>query len=136
MPRQRRTEDQIASSFRDLERRRLRALVDRDVALARELHASDYQLVPPSGRAISGADYLGAIEHGELVYDVFEPVSEIAVRAYRDAAVVRYQVRITAHGDGWRDEGIFWHTDLYEFRNGRWQAAWSQATRIKAEPGV
>ena len=26
--------------------------------------------------------------------------------------------------------GLFWHTDIYERRNERWQAVWSWATRI------
>jgi hypothetical protein len=25
----------------------------------------------------------------------------------------------------------FWHTDVYEKRNGRWQVVWSQATLIQ-----
>ena len=28
------------------------------------------------------------------------------------------------------DSGMFWHTDVYEIRDGRWQAVWSQATQI------
>lgn len=26
-----------------------------------------------------------------------------------------------------------WHTDCYEWRNGRWQAVWSQATAISPQ---
>ena len=34
-----------------------------------------------------------------------------------------------------RDRDRFWHTELYEVREGRWQAVWSQATRIQtADP--
>ena len=29
-------------------------------------------------------------------------------------------------------ERRFWHTDIYELRDGRWQVVWSQATRIPA----
>jgi hypothetical protein len=60
-----------------------------------------------------------------------EPESEIAVRCYGEAAVVRYRVRIeVGFGEG-QDADAFWHTDLYELRDGRWQAVWSQATRIR-----
>ena len=30
------------------------------------------------------------------------------------------------------DSDRFWHTDMYDLRDGRWQAVWSQATRIRA----
>jgi len=115
--------------LRDLERRRLRALVEPDLDVARGLMSSDYQLIPPGGRPISGAEYLDQIERRELVYEVFEPSGDVAVRVYRDAAVVRYLARIAVHGEGWRDEGLFWHTDIYEHRDGNWLAVWSQATQ-------
>ena len=30
------------------------------------------------------------------------------------------------------DRDRFWHTDVYELRDDRWQAVWSQATRIRS----
>jgi len=125
-----------ADLMRDLEGRRLRSLVEPNIELARRLHADDYELIPPGGGRISGADYLGAIERGAFIYDIFEPVSEIRVRPYADAASLRYQARIEARGGVWRDEGLFWHTDLYEIRDSRWQAVWSQATRVRTDPGA
>lgn len=115
---------------RDMERRRLRTLIEADIDAASLLHAADYQLVPPGGAAVSKDEYLGMIGRGEFVYDVFEPAGDIAVRAWGDVIVVRYCARIEAHWRGGRDQGLFWHTDIYERRDGRWQAVWSQATRI------
>jgi hypothetical protein len=50
-----------------------------------------------------------------------------------DVAVIRYraQLRISVKGLLNAPSGRFWHVDLYEKRNGRWQAAWSQATQIQ-----
>lgn len=112
-----------------LERRRLQSLVARNLEAARSLHATDYELIPPGGTPITGHDYLGLIERGEMVYDVFEAASDLTVRPYGGGAVIRYLARISVRGNGWRDDGLFWHTDVYEWRNGRWQAVWSQATR-------
>ena len=117
-----------ADDLRALERRRTNALVERDMGLARSLHAPDYELVTPGGSAIAGRDYLADIESGELTYHVFEPASEIAVRIVGDAAAVRYQARIVIDFPGGSDDCLVWHTDLYERRDGRWQATWSQAT--------
>lgn len=122
---------QLADLIRATERERLRSLVARDLDVARSLHADNYQLITPGGATLSKQDYLGQIESGALDYRVFEPESEMAVRCYGHAAVVRYRVRIEVGFGDQRDADQFWHTDLYELRDGRWQAVWSQATRIR-----
>ena len=127
-------ERETAELLRDLERRRLRSLVDGDMETARRHHADDYELVPPGGTRLSGADYLGGIERGDLTYEVFEPATDIRVRLTEGAAILRYQARIRIHGRDWKDEGIFWHTDYYELHDGDWRAVWSQATETTPEP--
>jgi hypothetical protein len=118
-----------AESLPDTERRRLRALVTADMAAAAPLHAEDYQLITPNGAALTKDEYLGAVASGELGYQTFEPVSEIAVLDGADLVVLRYQARIS-FDDG---PGILcWHTDCYRLRDETWQAVWSQATRIAA----
>ena len=121
----------LADLIRETERERLRSLVAPDLDVARSLHADDYQLITPSGATLSRDEYLGDIASGALDYSVFEPESEIAVRFYGNAAIVRYRVRIDVRFGDQRDAAVFWHTDLYELRDGRWQAVWSQATRIR-----
>jgi ketosteroid isomerase-like protein len=116
----------------DVERRRLRALVAKDLDAAMPLHADDYQLVTPGGGTLSKQDYLEGIRSGLLDYRVFEPDGEIAARVVGDAGIVRYRVRIEIVVDGSLDTGTMWHTDYYERREGRWQVVWSHATRIRA----
>ena len=115
----------------DIERRRLAALVALDMDLARSLHADDYELITPGGGVLSKEDYLGDLESGEMRYEVFEPVSAIRARVVGGTGVVRYQVQIRVRFGDDVDSGMFWHTDYYEQRNGRWQAVWSHATRIR-----
>jgi hypothetical protein len=99
--------------------------------VADSLHADDFQLINPFGGVLSKQDYLGGLESGFLDYVTFQPLSDIEVRMYADAAAVRYQSELEIRfGDGGGDNGQFWHTDLYELRDDRWQAVWSQATRI------
>ena len=122
----------LAELLRETERRRLRALVDRDLGTAEGLHADDYQLITPGGGAIDKRGYLDGVASGELDYIVFEPASEIAVRLLGvSAAALRYQARIEMDLGDRVDSDRFWHTDMYELRDGRWQATWSQATRIR-----
>ena len=120
-----------AELLRATERERLRALVAADLATADRLHADDFQLINPGGGVLSKQQYLGGIASGALNYRVFEPDSEIAVRLYGEAALIRYRSRLHMSRDG--AEGAlrqYWHTDAYERRDGRWQVVWSQATAI------
>ena len=120
-----------ATLLPDLERRRLRALAAGDTDTAAPLHADDYQLITPSGAALTKDDYLSDVRSGRLPYRVFEPIGDIAVLGDAPVAVLRYQARIS-----FEDEPGFtvWHTDCYRLRDGRWQVVWSQATQIGA-PG-
>ncbi len=120
-----------ADILRATERERLRALVAADVAQARQLHADDFQLINPLGGVLTKEQYLGGIGSGQLNYLFWEP-DAIAVRLYGDAAVIRYQSQLEIVVQGRHIPGQrYWHTDLYERREGQWQVVWSQATGIQ-----
>lgn len=122
--------------LRAIERRRLRSLVDADIATAMSLHADDYELITPGGQTLSKDAYLGGVAAGELRYAVFEPASTIRVRTDGGTAILRYQVDIEIGFGDEREAGRYWHTDYYELRDGRWQAVWSHATRTRStQPG-
>lgn len=116
--------------LRETERARLRALVDGDLERASELHASDFQLITPIGAALSRDQYIGAIASGQIRYVTWDP-GEIAVRTYGAAAVIRYRAHLevvfSGHSVPLSD---YWHTDIYEQRDGQWVVVWSQATNI------
>ena len=118
-----------ADQLRSIERSRLRALSAPDLDLAGRLHAAQYELITPAGTALSKEQYLGSIATGGLVYRVFEPVSDIAVRGGAGWALLRYQARITLDEGEHAADFVCWHLDSYELIDGRWQAVWSQATK-------
>ena len=120
-----------ADLLRATERQRLRALVLADMERADQLHAEDFQLITPSGSALSKEQYLGRIASGEFDYLVWDPAS-IEVRLHGDVAVLRYrsELKITVRGQE-SPLGHYWHTDSYEKHDGRWQVVWSQATEIR-----
>jgi hypothetical protein len=124
-----------AEQVREIERTRLRALIDADMDVVEQLHAEDFRLVPPPGFPLSREEYLAAVAAGDLDYLVFEPISEIDVRLYGQAAVVTYEstIDIVAAGLG-RFTHDAWHTYVYEKRQGRWQAVWEQATAVGGFP--
>ena len=116
--------------IREIEHERLHALLEANMEVARQLHADDFQLINPGGQSFSKEQYLSAISSGDLDYLVWEP-GPTEVRLYDQAAIIRYQAQLEClfHGRKVPRER-YWHTDLYEKRNGRWQVVWSQATRI------
>ena len=126
--------DDEAVDVTGLERRRLRALVEGDLATAGELHAEDYELVSPGGDRWSKTTYLEAIRSGLVDYLVFEPESDVQVLDLTEAVALRYVARIDVRSsDGWHDRGRFLHTDIWRRRDGHWQAVWSQATQMPDE---
>lgn len=117
----------------ELERSRLRALVERDMVVAERIHAADYQLITPGGHTHTKVTYLGDVASRRLEYLVFEPTSPIAVRATNDLIVLRYVARIRLSvEDAEEVELTAWHTDHYEKRDGTWALVWSQATETAA----
>ena len=124
-----------AERLREAELTRLRALVEADVAVAAPLLADDFRLINPAGFPLTREEYLAAIAAGDIDYLVFEPISEIDVRLYGQAAVVIYQskIDIVVAGLG-RFTHEAWHTYLYEKRAGHWQVVWEQATAIGGFP--
>lgn len=122
---------QEAEILRETERARLRALVSADVALARQFHAPDFQLITPIGVSLSRDEYLGAIAAGRIKYLAWEP-ADIAVRLYEGSAVIRYRAQLEVVFDGHNvPRSDYWHTDAYEYRDNRWMVVWSQATAIR-----
>jgi hypothetical protein len=134
------TSEDICQALRQLEARRIQAILARDMPLLWQLHAPDYQLITPSGRTFSRERYLGNIESKTLRYLRWE-AGDMAVRTSAQMAIVRYQVTLELDSENGIDKGtgkgsgtpfLCWHTDSYELRDGAWQAVWSQATAIKS----
>ncbi len=123
--------DDFGDTLRQLEARRIQAILARDTPLLWQLHAPDYQLITPSGRTFSRERYLGDIESNTLRYLRWE-AGEMAVRASAQIAIIRYQVTLELDGGSGSGTPILcWHTDSYELRDGAWQTVWSQATAVK-----
>jgi hypothetical protein len=123
--------DSVHEEIRQIERERLRSLVDADLVAARRLHAEDFQLITPVGAALSKAEYLEVIESRQLIYRAWE-ADEIIVRLHGDAAMIRYKdIRFDVDLQGQPNHrGPMYHTNLYERRDGQWQAVWSQASGV------
>lgn len=116
----------LADTLRAIERSRIQALVDRDMAVLQRLHTPEYQLITPAGRTFTGERYLAAIE-AEPFYAGWD-AGVIDVRVSAPMAVLRYRALISFPSGKTVD---CWHTDHYELRDAQWQVVWSQATEIR-----
>jgi Domain of unknown function (DUF4440) len=112
----------IAAVVRATERQRLRALLAHDFGTTQKLHADDFELINPLGEVVSREQFIDS--GAAFAYTEWKPISPIRVRVYGEAAVIRYESELEIHGT----RGHYWHTDLYEKRDGRWQIVWSQTT--------
>jgi hypothetical protein len=126
------TEATLEEELGDIERRRLRCLVERRVEEADALHAPDFQLVHPSGGVWSKEEYLGGIASGRIEYRRFEAMSTIDVMVDNSLAVLRYRSAIDVAVQG-QEAGPLqcWHLDCYRRDDdGSWRVRWSQATSV------
>ena len=99
---------------------------------AAALHADDFQLVTPSGRALSKDEYLEAVRTHDIIDYATWEAGEIGVRLFGDAAALRYSAEMSFIVDEVpTPRRRTWHMDLYERRESRWQVVWSQATEVR-----
>jgi Domain of unknown function (DUF4440) len=121
--------------LRRIEKKRLQALVDANVAVAGRLTANDYELINPLGEVLTRNDLLGAVGAGALDFVSDTITSRIRVRLHRDAAALRYRhtISVALGGVGHLTHPA-WTTALYERRNGHWQIVWEQTGAIGPVP--
>lgn len=126
-------EQDVVKAWDDLNR--ARAIQDR-VALERTL-AEEFLFIDPEGQIHSRAEYLGlAMQDESSITTIYG--EEHRVRIYGDTAVLTGRVivnRLESLGKEAPDPPIR-VTAVFVMRDGRWQAATLQATRIGPSPKV
>jgi hypothetical protein len=123
-----------ADRLRAIETARLQALVDGDATAAGRSLAADYQLINPAGVALSRDEFLGGVAAGFPDFLALEPTGRIEVRQSGDSATLRYPTSFDLVVGGTRLTHAGWTTQLYERRDGHWQAVWGQSTAIPNRP--
>ena len=121
--------------LRETEQRRLKALVDADVAVAGSLIAGDFELINPLGDVLTREDVLGAVGSGGLDFLSDTVTSPIKVRLHGSTAALRYRhtIDVALAGVGHLTHPA-WSTAVYERRQGKWQIVWEQTGAIGPLP--
>jgi hypothetical protein len=120
-----------ASVLRQLERQRLQAQVDGDVATVDKLLAPDFTQVAPDGSLLSRTDALDNLATGNIDFTAIDVLGDITVHDYVDAAVLIYRTRmsLTVQGAGHLTHDA-WDTVVYEQHDGHWQVRSEQTTGV------
>lgn len=121
-------------NFIELERRRLRAIVDADHDVLEELHHPEFVLCNPRGEVWDRRTYLEGLRGGHVKYTRFEALGDIDVQTSDSITVLRYRSAIEVMTPAGPGNLQCWHLDVYVLdENGAWRCKWSQATEISSQ---
>jgi hypothetical protein len=112
----------------DLERERLRAMIDADAVALDTILSDDLTYIHTSTREDSKKSLIKSLESGSLSYESID-TEGVKVRIYGDAAVVTGSAAIKVSSGGRLLEFSILFTDVYAQREGRWRMVAWQSTR-------
>jgi ketosteroid isomerase-like protein len=113
----------------DLDRKRMTAMAEKDVATLRSVLADDLIYTHSSARLDTKQSLIGAMESGATVYTAVEP-SEVKAQDLGDAVVLTGVAAISVNSGGKPNSFKVRFTDVYAKRGGQWQMVTWQSTRL------
>jgi Domain of unknown function (DUF4440) len=113
----------------DLDRKRMQAMAQKDVAILNDLLADDLIYTHSSARIDTKQSLIGNMQSGATVYNSVEP-SDVKAQDLGSAVVLTgvAQFRVTSGGKPIAFGARF--TDVYANRGGKWQMVTWQSTRL------
>ena len=113
----------------DLDKKRMAAMAQKDVATLNALLADDLIYTHSSARLDTKQTLIGNMESGATVYTAVEP-SDVMAQDLGDAVVLTGSCRISVMSGGRPNSFGVRFTDVYANRGGRWQMVTWQSTRL------
>jgi ketosteroid isomerase-like protein len=113
----------------ELDRKRMTAMAEKDVATLRSLLADDLIYTHSSARLDTKQSLIGAMESGATVYTGVEP-SEVKAQDLGDAVVLTGIAAIKVTSNGKPNAVRVRFTVFYARRAGQWQMVAWQSTRL------
>ncbi|MBN8930284.1 MAG: nuclear transport factor 2 family protein [Rhodospirillales bacterium] len=118
-----------AQAVMDLDRQRMRAMGEKDVATLRRLIADDLIYVHSSARIDTKGSLIGAMESGATVYTSVEP-SDVTAQDLGESVVLTGVAAISVTSGGKPMSFRVRFMDVYARRSGDWQMVAWQSTRL------
>jgi ketosteroid isomerase-like protein len=113
----------------DLDRKRMTAMAEKDIATLNELIADDLVYTHSSARLDTKQSLIGNMESGSTVYTSVVP-SDVKAQDLGDTVVLTGSCRIGVNTGGRANSFGVRFTDVYASRGGRWQMVTWQSTRL------
>ena len=113
----------------DLDKKRMTAMAQKDVATLNTLLADDLVYTHSSARLDTKQSLIGAMESGSTVYTSVEP-SDVKAQDLGDSVVLTGSCRISVMSGGRPNNFGVRFTDVYANKGGRWQMVTWQSTRL------
>jgi ketosteroid isomerase-like protein len=113
----------------ELDRKRMTAMAQKDVATLNEVIADDLVYTHSSARLDTKASLIGNMESGSTVYTSVVP-SDVRAQDLGDTVVLTGSCRISVNAGGRPNSFGVRFTDVYAKRGGRWQMVTWQSTRL------
>jgi ketosteroid isomerase-like protein len=113
----------------DLDKKRMTAMAQKDVATLNTLLADDLVYTHSSARLDTKQSLIGAMESGSTVYTSVEP-SDVKAQDLGDTVVLTGSCRISVMSGGRPNSFGVRFTDVYANNGGRWQMVAWQSTRL------
>lgn len=113
----------------ELDKKRMTAMAQKDVATLNELIADDLVYTHSSARLDTKQSLIGNMESGSTVYTSVVP-SNVKAQDLGDTVVLTGECRISVNAGGRPNSFGVRFTDVYANRGGRWQMVTWQSTRL------
>jgi ketosteroid isomerase-like protein len=113
----------------ELDKKRMTAMAQKDIATLNELIADDLVYTHSSARLDTKASLIGNMESGSTVYTSVVP-SDVKAQDLGDCVVLTGSCRIGVNTGGRPNSFGVRFTDVYAKRGGRWQMVTWQSTRL------
>ncbi|MGH6742037.1 MAG: nuclear transport factor 2 family protein [Bradyrhizobium sp.] len=112
-----------------LDKKRMTAMAEKDIATLNELIADDLVYTHSSARLDTKQSLIGNMESGSTVYTSVVP-SDVKAQDLGDTVVLTGSCRISVNAGGRPNSFGVRFTDVYARRGGSWQMVTWQSTRL------
>ena len=112
----------------DLDRKRMTAMAEKDIATLNELIADDLVYTHSSARLDTKQSLIGNMESGSTVYTSVVP-SDVKAQDLGDTVILTGSCKISVNAGGRPNSFGVRFTDVYARRGGKWQMVAWQSTR-------
>jgi ketosteroid isomerase-like protein len=118
-----------AQKIIDLDRQRMTAMAEKDVAALTKILSDDLIYTHSSARMDTKKSLIGAMESGSTVYTSVEP-SDVVAQDLGDTVVLTGVAAISVNSGGNPNSFRVRFTDVYANKGGQWQMVTWQSTKL------